>query len=349
MAAQYFRPPTHQPVLCEVGMKVTVRPVNGTVGTITLPTPSGYSGQTVIAYKVECNPPGALKDWHCESRSNGLNECLVAHVSPDAVGATVTYTARLLLPGAPVWRTQLKDFDAWSQSSALVQSQDPEIVTIAKKLKSESSSSNDFINRVVKFVAANKLGHESPSGRFDAKSALAEGGNSLARASLCAAILRSQGVAARTIAAAPTWAEKTEAEQWLVECQSEDGNWAMIEPTVGLQYPARDWFAVLDIPSVLDESTASLPKGSGVEPSPGLSIAGQPTSWIKVLHAYPGPSGSRLMHGAFRRSLIVMAAARRGQSSWYDEGQFADAASRGPTNLALFIDGQPTMPSSPRH
>jgi len=355
---EFFRPPTKRPILSEISTRVHVAATaDGQTGVVTLPVPSDYSGQTVVAFRVQTEPPSALKSWKWITRPDGLNPVVKATVAAGPKGIAVGYTALTILPGEGVVRTQSKNFSPWLGSSARVQSTDPEIATLAKKLHVGADSRSAFVGRVVKWVATNKLRQNLSPGISNSKSALNSGGDSLGRANLCAAILRAGGIAARTLATIPTWAERMDAEWWIVEYWSDDGNWQMIDPTVGIQHPSRNSAVVLSISSVADENE-SLARASALRPdapvltTPEISArltwstpaSEEPTTTIRVIKVFPNRSGGRLLMTAFRRNKKVVQSAQNGQSEWIDEGILQKVIAKGPINLALYLDGQPTMP-----
>ncbi len=335
-------------------------------GTVSLPIPSDYSGQTVIAFRIQCDPASALKSWKWEPRSTGLNRMVVVSVAPPIGGAWISYEARVLIPGYEVIRTQRQNFKDWSLPSPLVQSVDPTVVSIANWLKRDGQDQKQFVESVVTWVAQNKTGLGINSRNSDARSAVSTGGDSLNRANLCAAILRAAKVNARTISYFPTNSARIngpggEAQSWLTEYASEEGNWQMVDPTVGVHHPARNSVIVLTIPSRTDERRTSKNETAWTPNAPVLSTPALSSNltWsqqllrqssdrrvtkVQVIQNFPGPSGARLMSAAARRSLKVTDAALKGQPEWFDERAFQDALSLGPTNLALFLDGRPTLP-----
>jgi hypothetical protein len=355
---EFYLPPTHRPTLSEISMTVHVSAAGQSrPGVVTLPVPSDYSGQAVISFKVDSDPPSALRSWALQKRPDGLNWVVKATLEPRTEAITVGYVARMLVPGEGVVRTQHKNFNAWLAPSARVQSNDPAIVSLAKKLQAGTSSPTQLVGQVVRWVAANKLRQNTMPGQSDAKSALIAGGDSLGRANLCAAILRADHIATRTVAAIPSWAEKMDAETWVVEYWTEDGNWQLADPTVGIQFPARNSTIVLAISSVADENESTV-RPSALRPdasvlstpeiSPHLSWApakpGELATTIHVIRAFPPQSGARLMTAAHRRSLKVSESALLGKPEWFDDNDLNRVIAKGPINLALYLDGKPTFP-----
>jgi len=351
---EFYLPPSRRPTLSEISMRVVVlRSEASSSNTVTFPVPSDYSGQTVIGFKVTCSPPTALKSWSRVTRPDGLNSVVNIALYPGAGSATVGYQAQCVTPPEGVVRLQRKNYRDWLASSIRVQSTDPEIAALSKRLQIGTKSRDEIVGRVVKWVAGNKMRQDLTPGRSDAKTALFSGGDSLGRANLCAAILRAGLVPASVVAAIPAWAERMEAESWIVECWTDDGNWQMVDPTVGIQSVARNSEIVLAISSVTDENQdisdqstarADAPKLSIPEVSSNLSISrGSFATTLHVIRSFPPQSGPRLMIAAHRRTEKVFQSAGNGQDSWIEDAILQRVLKRGPINLALYLDGQPTL------
>ncbi len=355
---QFYRPPSHGPTLVELSTRVKVgSKTAGSSGTVTLPIPSEYSGQTTIEFRVDCVPNTALKSWRIADRNEGINRAVQISVSPGPEGAVVSFSARVLAPGFEVVRTQRRDFKDWLNPSLCVQSKDSEILELAHKLSVDKPQRSTFVDRVVTWVATNHKGQFVASGDSDALSSLQSGGDCLARANLCAAILRSVGIPARTIAYFPTWADGLEAQWWLTEYGTDQENWEMVDPTVGIHRPVRNSAIVLAIPSVQDENRSTSkevplgvngPLGTTPSISPELewlsNEVGKRLSSIHLIRTFRPQSGAKLMTSAYRRCQKVMQSGRAGLPEWFDESAFNSALALGPNNLALFMDGRPTLP-----
>ncbi len=348
---QFYRPPTFGPGLSDVSIRASVRFVGREGGTLTMPLPGDYSGQIVIGFRVDCQPPGALRGWKWVNRPDGLNRFLQVSLRPGAGQARVTYTARVLTPGEDVVRTQRKDFSSWLAPTPLVPSKLPEISTIAEQLSRGAGERDEFAAKVAMWVANLKTGIEGTPFRLQGDLQT----NSASRARLCAAILRNRRVPARVVAYFPTWAEGVDAAFWLVQYGTEERNWQAVDPTVGIVEPSRDTLVVAAICSLEDETTPSQdriassperPKMSTPEVSPSLQFddAGAVATGVRLIRSFPWQSGGRLMIGALARAERVVQSASIGESEWFDEATFKRVLAGGPSNLALFLGGRPTFP-----
>ena len=338
---QYFVKPTYGPVLCDVGMRVRVTG-KGQAGVVTMPIPSDYSGQTVVGFRVTTQPPQALLGWTWRNRADGLNRVAEVHVQPGAGNVTVSYTARMLIPGFNVLRTERKDFKNWLGETVSVPSTNADWVEVSKKLQEGKPTPDEFMIRVVKWVANLNLGS-------------ADADQPLKRAEICAAIFRAAKIPARLVAEVPRVANRKFSIHWRVEIQSDERTWQAVDPLVGVSYPVRNSAAVLAIPSRKDESHGpiasafdpSAPSFSTPEISSELAWAaggGNRLTELTVIRTFPMANGARVMAAAYHRSLLLADVARKGEGMWIEDAILRHVLLKGATNLALYLDGKPTMP-----
>jgi len=355
---QFYKPVTHGPTLSEFTLRAPVMvKTPGATGTVTFPAPSNYSGQVVISLEVKSDPPSVLKSWKWKERPDHLNSLIEARVAPIGKGSWITYTAKVLVPSEPVVRTMLKQHDPWLKSTACVQSSDPEIAALAKQLANGVTDRDEYAYKVTMWVAKNQGLKGEAFNALDAKRGLKCGGSCTNRANLCAAILRANGIPARTVAHMPTWASESGKfyQHWLTEYWSEDGYWAMVEPTIGIKHPARNTVIVLAISSPDDENKAfdaqhlrlSMPGSpylSLAELSPELYAADlsddDAINEIHLLKSFPFQSEPRVMTAAYRRSLKVIDAAKQGNNLILDNATVFRTIAKSPSDFALFLDGR---------
>lgn len=346
---QLFVKPTYGPVLCDVAMRVKVRASQpGVSGEVTMPVPSDYSGQCVVGFRVQVQPESALVGWHWRRRSDGLNRVVEIQLKPGSADATVSYSARMLVPGFYVLQTQRRDFENWLGATVAVPADDPKIRETAARLKEKNQDLEAFVGKAVKWAAQVPLDSAVPKQE------------PLRRAELCAAVLRASKIPARLVAVVPKLLNRMEVALWRVEYRSDVRNWEQVDPYVGIQYPVRNSAAVLMIASRMDETHG--PNLSAAEPSaPSLSNpeisselrwaedeARTPLTEMTVLREFPSSSRSRLMPAAKRRSLKIDVAALKGETLWIDDATLRRVIAKGPTNLALYLDERPTLPDRRR-
>jgi hypothetical protein len=329
---EFYLPPSPRPTLSEITMSVEVdSSKQPNSGAIAFPVPNDYSGQAVIGLRVTCTPPSAMRLWRLDTSPDGLNKILRITLDPTAPSARVGYEAEIVTPEEGVVRLQRKNYSSWLGPSNSVQADDPEIGDLAKKLKGEAPSQDEFVNKVVTWVASNKLRQELSPGISDARTSLKLGGSAQGRANLCAAILRAGSIPVSVVMTIPIWAERMDAVSWIDEYWTEDGNWKMVDPLVGIHEVARNSEIVLSILSVADENA----EATGPIPKAG----------IRVIKSFPPQSGARLMVAAHRRALRVFSAAAKGQDAWIEEATLQSQLKTGPVTLALYMDRQITAPN----
>ena len=351
-----YHKPTKGATLSEFTLRFPVKASkDGKAGTITFPAPSNYSGQVVISLEVKCDQPQTLKSWHWETRSDGLNSTIVADIAPTGKGAWIFYTAQVMLPSEPVYRTMSKIHEPWLSPTACVQSNDPEIAALAKKLSDGIKDQDDYVANVTMWVALNNGKKGEAFTSLDAKRGLKCGGSCTNRANLCAALLRAHGIPARTVSHMPTWATGKFYQHWLTEYWTDEGNWAMVEPTIGVKHPARNTVIVLAISSPADENLAFDPQHikSSMPGSPYLSLAelskdiesadlsdDDAINDIHLIKTFPNQAQSRVMTSAYRRSLKVIEAAQKGQNSPLDLETELKSIAKSPVDFAMLLDGR---------
>lgn len=364
---QYYVRPTHG--VSVSSLDITVR-VSGRAGTIIVPVPSRYEGQTPISLSVQADPPTSVKHWCWKDRSDGLNSVIEAQVTPDDKPTTLVVHATVLCPIDTVLRLQPRLNKPWLGPSPCVQADDAEILALAQMTRREGQGggghevvAENTVPIVVRSVAQN-LPRDDSSGPADAKHALTSGGSSLSHANLCAAILRAKGVPARTVCTLMTWAPAIYAPYWLVEYWSnEERSWQFLDPTIGLSEPLRNSIVVLAIASPEDEAKSFSPNRlPGVQPgTPYLSVPeisgdlrggpmevftstpSRPARAFQLgLHYYRTFSfsaGARILTAGYRRWARVLEAARQGHQIPLSESE-VEKAVKTPGDFARLIDSK---------
>lgn len=372
---QYYVRPIHG--VSVSGIDVTVR-VTGRSGSITVPVPSHFEGQTTVSLSVHTDPAGALRSWRWIDRPDGLNSVVQAQIAPELHLATLTVHATVLSPVDTVLRLQPRANKPWLAPSPCVQSEDPAIVRAARVFRHEEVGQDEEPRQVVRWVALHVPRSETAL-PVDAKQGLASGGNSLAHANLCAAMLRSLGIPARTACTMLTWAPAMYCPYWLVQYWGEDGSWQFVDPMIGLTEPMRNSIVLLSIAGPDDEAKSfragrlpgvrpgtpylSVPEvtgdlvGSAIDEamsagsiSPGSVSAGSvspgsggsPSALQFGLHFYrtfPFSAGARVLTAGYRRSSRVIAAARQGHQLPLDDAELQRTLAD-PERFAVFLDSK---------
>lgn len=343
---QLYRSPSMGPALAEVrfGLRVKARPA-GSPGEVTLPVPGDYTGQAVFNFRVQCDPPEALLGWVWEPRADGLNAVVRVSVAPPADGAFVSWSARALVPGEAVVRTQKRDFGPWRASVPVSPNLRRAVARGLAELRASVKDPSELPGGAAMWVARYRGGWSLGTGRGVSPS---DGSDSLNRALTCAAILRAMHVPARVVSYVPILLGADARPLWLTEYRSTEGGWEMVDPAVGLREPVRNSMLVLRIPALAEEAgLLSAPLGISASPSLEVTDSG-PALSDRLYQVYGWSALSRLMPVIRTRSHTTVALARQGKADWIDDAAFQAAFDKGPVNLALFVSGQPMLPGRPR-
>jgi len=202
-------------------------------GLISIPLPNRSKNQVPVGFKLTCDKPGKLLGFKWRRAENGNLYC-DARVIPGKKGVWLTsVTTVLVRSGGPDTE---RGVDTHLSSTACVQSADPRISEIAKKLGDGVGTDEDYAKKVFEFVRDNK-GLGKPFVQLDAVAALDCGGSCTNQANLSAALLRAHGLPARTIAHMPTWCGNLY-EHWLTEYWS-GSEWVALDASLGRWNPDR--------------------------------------------------------------------------------------------------------------
>ncbi len=230
---------------------------DGSAGRVLFPIPLLTEHQVPLTFDVVTTPAGALTSFRWVPREDGMNWLAEIEVAP-TLPVEVAWESLVLvgerrdapLPEAP--RPEVPDEAApWLESTACIQSEDPDVVAKAHELIDAGGDVGDFVAGVIAFTSTNQ-GDGAEFRTLDAASAIHCGGSCTSRANLAAALLRAGGVPARTSAHLPTWSGPLY-EHWHVEYWHPGAGWTWVEPTLGKMRPAPFTFVVLNIANPEDE------------------------------------------------------------------------------------------------
>ncbi len=233
-------------------------------GTITFPIPGPYRYQVPLTFFVECSPKSALLDYQIQRRRDGTNWIAVVRLKPPKEGAIISWNAVVLISGnaevrlPKVGRHAPPDVVQWLRSTKCVQSDAREIAEKARKLVDGTWDVETYARKVIAFTSKNR-GKGKKFDSLDALTALGAGGSCTSRANLAAALLRAQGVPARTVAHLPVWHRGPLFQHWLVEYWHKDTGWVWAESTLDeIQQPEND-VVVVSVSNPDDEDLADDP------------------------------------------------------------------------------------------
>lgn len=274
-----------------------VRVISGDPQEILLPIPQLVDGQVPISFFIRSTPPDAATDFRlCKSEDGNIAvRVRLAGKKQDvriAWSAVVLLASRNLTPN----RTAA---DPYRKATACIQSEAEQIGKLATQTWPKSGKARDFAANIQQHIRAMKPLERPRS--LDALGILKSGANGIctANANLAAALMRSKGIACRSIAVIPPIAQRLEMHR-IVEF-AEDGRWFPFDPSsLHPDIPTKPWQNIVMAKTTIpDEQTAMKPRmgvmigcpyGQEIELlTPGVVLFGQDMFWTmaKPLAEFP--------------------------------------------------------------
>lgn len=258
-------------------------------GTVIFPIPGPYRGQVPLSFNLSAKPKDALLGYEIKQRDDGINWIAEVKVHPPPKGVILSWESLVLIRGEeervlPNYAIETPPVTvAWLRSTKCVQSADIELAAKAQELSKNATSVEAYVRSVLNFTSTNR-GTGKTFDSLDAKTAMGAGGSCTSRANLAAALLRANGIPARTVSHLPAWMRSYFFEHWLVEYWHPGIGWVWIEPTLDKIQPSSNDLVVLAVSSTDDEDKCDdpihlrylMPGGaylSGCELSEELEIA----------------------------------------------------------------------------
>jgi hypothetical protein len=325
---------------------------DGDEGIVTFPIPGPYRDQVPLTFDVDARPKSALLDYCIHKRDDELNWIAAVRVKPPPKGVIITWKSVVLIRGsteASLPKTKQHappELSQWLKATKCVQSDSPEIVAKASQLAPGADDVETLVRLIVGFTSRNQ-GTGEKYNSLDAKTALERGGSCTSRANLAAALLRAQGVPARTVAHLPAWHRGPLFEHWLVEYWHPGVGWIWVEPTLNRFQPASNDLVILAVSSPDDEDLADEPIHlryiapgaaylSGCELSPELDMA-------RIIRRVTGPNTAieeaELSGPASGMDLLLEAANQNFESIVAQRGTRDQSTARTQAVLAAARDG----------
>jgi len=225
---------------------------------IILPIPQLARGQVPISLFVRSDPENAVTEYRLWDRGEG-NVVLHARLDGKRQDVRLEWSSVVLL-----WNQDVPPDPTPPQPFRLgtgcVQSRSAEVKKLAEELWPASGKVVDFAARIQKHVREMK--QSSPPRSLDAVDILRSGMNGVctANANLAAALMRSKGIACRSMAVIPPNGMKLEMHR-IVEF-FDDGKWIAFDPSsLTVEIPAKPWRnIVMAQTTTRDEETAMKPR-----------------------------------------------------------------------------------------
>jgi hypothetical protein len=232
----------------------------GESGWVTFPIPGTYRSQIPLTFDLKTDPPDALKEFRWIPREDGINWLCEIRVQPPEEGASVRWESYVLVSDfkkkqlPPAEKAEAPEgITKWLRPTACVQSEDPAIRAKAGELAKGAEDLESYVKRVVDFTLRNTGKPGAVFDSLDARKGLECRGSCTSRANLAAALLRSRGIPARTLAHLPAWWNGPLYEHWLIEYWHPGAGWVWAEPSTSQMQPP-DWsLVVLNVANPEDE------------------------------------------------------------------------------------------------
>jgi hypothetical protein len=249
----------------EVNYSLDVIPSgSGKDGRICFPVPGLYRDQFPISFEIYSSPRSALQAYRLYLRDDRINWICEAEVR--ALGP-VTLHWRAIVIVRTITRHRLEktailppppDIASWLSPTVCVQADDMGIRRKSMDLAEGAEDVELFVRRVLRFVHGNNGKEGEVFDSLDAKRALECGGSCTSRANLTAALLRSNGVAARTVVHIPIWGRWMDSH-WLVEYWHPGEGWIWLEPSLNQLEPSPNSLIILSVAGTDDENKSLEP------------------------------------------------------------------------------------------
>jgi hypothetical protein len=225
---------------------------------ILLPVPQLAGGQVPLSYFIAITPAEAATDFRLRARDDG-NVVVLVRLAGKKQDAQIRWSSVVLLTPWDVTpdRTPTEPYRA---ATACVQSRSDEVARLAAGLWPESGKAEAFAANIQRHIRGVK--RVARPRTLDALGILRSGENSIctANANLAAALMRSKGIACRSVAVIPPTAQRLEMHR-IVEF-AEKGRWVPFDPSsLQTDIPAKPWQNILMARTTArDEQVAMKPR-----------------------------------------------------------------------------------------
>ena len=267
-----------------------VRVISSVPQAVLLPIPQLADGQVPLCYFIRSTPPEAATEFRLGKRDEG-NVSIRVRLAGRRRDIKIAWSSIVLLAPRSVTPNQTP-IDPYRKATACVQSGADQIDKLAKELWPKSGKPSEFAANVQRHIRQMK-GTAQPRS-LDALGILMSGQNGIctANANLAAALMRSKGIACRSVAVMPPISRRIEMHR--IAEFAEDGRWIPFDPSsLSPDIPAKPWQNIIMAKTTIkDEETAMKPRmsvmigcpyGQEIEMlTPGVTLFGQDMIWTEA-------------------------------------------------------------------
>lgn len=283
---------------------------------VLLPIPQLTVGQVPLCFYLTADPPDALAELRLRTRE-GRNVVAGVRLAGGRRDVRLTWSAVVLLAPNAVTPDDTSA-EPYLAESPCVQAKADEVVRVAAATWPASGKPAEFAAAIQRHVAASKRREQPRS--LDAVGILKSGESGIctANANLAAAMMRSKGIACRTVAVVPPTAQKLEMHR--IAEYHDGGRWVAFDPSsLQTDVPARPWQnVVMARTTPTDERLAMTPRRGAMVGCPygheiellglGVNLSGQDFFWTlaKPLAEFePTDEAARSAAEAWKRYLTT--------------------------------------------
>lgn len=257
---------------------------------VLLPIPQLTEGQVPIALFVDATPADAVTECRLRTRDDG-NVVLGVKLAGKPQEVRLAWSAVVLLAPniGPPDRTPA---EAFRKPTPCVQADADAVTRLAASTWPKSEKPADFAVSIQKHIREMKRSRRPQS--LDAVGILKCGENGIctANANLAAALMRSKGIACRSVAVIPSIGQKLEMHR-IVEYADGD-RWVPFDPSgITTDIPAMPWQNIVMAKTTIADEEAAMKPRMGAMPgcpfgqeaellTPGVTLFGQDFFWTQA-------------------------------------------------------------------
>jgi Transglutaminase-like superfamily len=257
---------------------------------VLLPIPQLADGQVPLCFFIRSTPPDAATEFRLCRVDDG-NVWVRVRLAGKRQDIRIAWSSVVMLAPQSVIPNRTPA-DPYRKATACVQSGADQIDKLAKELWPKSGKASEFAANVQRHIRGMK-GTARPRS-LDALGILKSGQNGIctANANLAAALMRSKGIACRSMAVIPLISRRLEMHR--IAEFVEDGRWIPFDPSsLSRDIPARPWQNIIMAKTTIkDEETAmnsrmsvmiGCPYGQEIEMlTPGVALVGADMLWTEA-------------------------------------------------------------------
>jgi Transglutaminase-like superfamily len=257
---------------------------------VLLPIPQLADGQVPLCYFIRSTPPEAATEFRLGKRDEG-DVSVRVRLAGKRQDIKIAWSSIVLLAPKSVTPNRTP-VDPYRKATACVQSGADQIDKLAMELWPKSGKASEFAANIQRHIQ--KMNATAQPRSLDALGILMSGQNGIctANANLAAALMRSKGIACRSVAVIPPISRRLEMHR--IAEFAEDGRWIPFDPSsLSRDIPTQPWQNIIMARTTIkDEETAMKPRmsvmigcpyGQGIEMlTPGVTLFGQDMFWTEA-------------------------------------------------------------------